>query len=134
VPFRKHGKEDATSRELFDALPVIAPEFGNIPDPNPHQTASTGDTALQQRLEKVAARNERLEAAITERDTYIKHLTSFSDEKVAYIRSLEALVRERDARIASLEAVVRRGRVNLVARIRRFLKRGRGREGKVPGG
>jgi uncharacterized protein YbaR (Trm112 family)/SAM-dependent methyltransferase len=127
VPFRKHGKEDATSRELFDALPVIAPEFGNIPDPNPHQTASTGDTALQQRLEKVAARNERLEAAITERDTYIKHLTSFSDEKVAYIKRLEALVRERDVQIGALEAVVRRGRSNPVGRIRQFLKGRRAR-------
>lgn len=124
VPFRKTAQADAASQELFASLPVVAPTFGHIPDPNPSQLASTGDTALEQRLEKIAVRNEQLETFLTERDTYIKHLTSFIDEKVAYIKRLEALVEERDAQIGAMEATKGTG-FNPLRRVLRWVRRGR---------
>ncbi|MDQ5823857.1 MAG: methyltransferase domain-containing protein [Chloroflexota bacterium] len=120
VPFSKRENVDPAGREHFAALPVIAPEFGYVPDPRTAESLPLAGTGLVERLETMAARNESLARDLTERDVYIKHLTSFIDEKVAYIRRLESTVKARDAQIRSLEA---ENRFNPVAQARRVLRR-----------
>jgi uncharacterized protein YbaR (Trm112 family) len=109
VPFRKNATVDDSGQAQFDALPVIPPNFGNIADPDPPEPVQSGDAGLRQRLERVALRNDKLEAAIIEQNEYIKHLTSYIDEKLAYIQRLESQVGERDKQLAAMDPSGGRG-------------------------
>ena len=75
---------------------------------------------VQQRLARVALRNDKLEAAIIEQNEYIKHLSSFIDEKLGYIEQLELLVKERDAYIRTIELASRRKGSNRLTQMVRF--------------
>ncbi|MFL5732806.1 MAG: methyltransferase domain-containing protein [Chloroflexia bacterium] len=104
TPFRKNATVGESGRELFDALPVVPPEFVVVPDADAPPPMLPGDPVLQKRLETQVERAERMQVAALERAAYIERLEGFVEEKKAYMEHLEAVVRERDDQIRALTA------------------------------
>lgn len=127
APFHKQATVDTQAQAQFHALPVVRPDFGNIPDP---ARAARPAGADADKVTKIAERNDQLENSLAERDRYIKHLSSFSDEKLAYITRLESLIHQRDAQITALQTrLARQPLARLTQRLRRLRsKKAAGRE------